>query len=813
LITDPSITKRKRFWDLLGNFLGKRTTKPAPAQVADVVKPATTAPYTRATLNLSKNAGTQAQQDAAFYELENRYFRPRTQIEGIKKEKPFKPSTRQTIAEWLRSFTNADGVYPRSGSPSPPVYNYPQSTQVASKIFTPKSIWNLLTRKQKPDILDTAGLQYPDDLKQIEDILLRTSRQPPPNLSNSPTESVPGTPQLPPDVRPPRTLAEQQDAILSMPPNAQRRLAQLDKDQQTYRQMRQVTNKKNAKRSAAVSELKAAIRSDSRLDKTSPDYNPETSPKLKEAYNQQLLRLEEGITTRKLNAEVQRGERFRGAGFNKTLRNLGSSVLKLDKDTDLKGIGAETAALIQKTEKEWQSLDFAGRDKLMKTYKVSSAREAKKYFMEDTLNMQGKRLEELSNLPDATELDKKTFTDYQRFSNAWGAKYGYNTGPDTSQIFGDAFNKVRAQDGTPEPPRLTGAPEPAIDYNALGTIGYESVSTNSAIDTLRRRLNLDQDAKPLDVLASAGASSDPKDQELATYIRKSMIKFDEQLTDVDLPQPKQKLLLNHYASKFNVKLPTIWKAVKNQLPNADGTRKSFPDAAIEAITEAATTLGREDEIGPLTMWGALNRDEQIELWHKLNSADAGKGSSAVKLQRVTPGSEKLIGRAEFPVLNETSASAKEMRLQNSSTPTLATNEGDTINRRKQHIGLGDVWIKTVTDKNNNITSNAVSKIMNALKNAKIFDKGKLDIVEQQLLKAEKPEELNDILSSLFGKTGGKEFDKTGYRVISDRTAVGKEFFTRQMFAAAPFAATPLLPSNSSREKESRPNAPRLTFAP
>jgi hypothetical protein len=112
--------------------------------------------------------------------------------------------------------------------------------------------------------------------------------------------------------------------------------------------------------------------------------------------------------------------------------------------------------------------------------------------------------------------------------------------------------------------------------------------------------------------------------------------------------------------------------------------------------------------------------------------------------------------------------------------------------------------------------------MNALKNAKIFDegklvkifdKGKLDMVEQQLLKAKKPEELNDILSSLVGKTGGKEFDKAGYRVISPKTAVGREFFTKQMFAAAPFAATPLLPSNSSRDKESRPNAPRLTFAP
>ena len=831
LITDPSITKQKSFWDLLGNFLGKRP--PAPAQVADVVKPATTAPYTRATLNLSKKAGTEAEQDAAFYELENRYFRPRPQIEGIKGEKPFptgRPFSKQNIAEGLNSFVNyfrfADDLgVSRSNTPSLPVYNSPQSTQVASRRFTPRSIWNLFTRKQKTDILNTAEVPYPDVLKQIEDIAGRTSRQPPPNLSNSPTESVPGTPQLPPDVRRPRTLQEQKDSILSLPTNARARLAKLDTDQQTYKQMRQITNEKNARWSAAVSKLKAEIRSDSRLDKTSPDYNPETSPKLKEAYNQRLLRLEEGLTTRKLNAELERGDSFRRGGFKKTLRALGNSVLKLDKDMDLEGIGAETAALIQKTEKEWQRLDFAGRAKLMEKYNVLSAREAKKSFMEDTINMEGNRLKELSDLPDATELDKKAFTDYQLFNQAWREKYGYDTGPKTSQIFGDAttdnFNKVRTQAGPPEPPRITEAPEPAIDYNAApGTIGYESVSTKAALDTLRRRLNLAQDATPLDILDYAGSSSDPKNHALEKYIRDSMIKFDEQLTDVDLPQPKQKLLLNHYASKFNVNLTKIQKALKNQPLNAE--RKSFPDAVIEAITEAATKQGREDEIGPLTMWGALNRDQQIELWHKLNSADAGKGSSAVKLQRVTPGSETLIGRAEFPVLNETSASAKEMRLKQSPTPTLTTAEGDTINRQKQHIRLGNVWIKTVTDKNNNITTDAVSKIMNALKNAKIFDegklvkifdKGKLDMVEQQLLKAKKPEELNDILSSLVGKTGGKEFDKAGYRVISPKTAVGREFFTKQMFAAAPFAATPLLPSNSSRDKESRPNAPRLTFAP
>ena len=831
LITDPSITKQKSFWALLDNFLGKRP--PAPAQVADVVKPATTAPYTRATLNLSKKAGTEAEQDAAFYELENRYFRPRPQIEGIKGEKPFptgRPFSKQNIAEGLNSFVNyfrfADDLgVSRSNTPSLPVYNFPQSTQVASRRFTPRSIWNLFTRKQKTDILNTAEVPYPDVLKQIEDIAGRTSRQPPPNLSNSPTESVPGTPQLPPDVRRPRTLQEQKDSILSLPTNARARLAKLDTDQQTYKQMRQITNEKNARWSAAVSKLKAEIRSDSRLDKTSPDYNPETSPKLKEAYNQRLLRLEEGLTTRKLNAELERGDSFRRGGFKKTLRALGNSVLKLDKDMDLEGIGAETAALIQKTEKEWQRLDFAGRAKLMEKYNVLSAREAKKSFMEDTINMEGNRLKELSDLPDATELDKKAFTDYQLFNQAWREKYGYDTGPKTSQIFGDAttdnFNKVRTQAGPPEPPRITEAPEPAIDYNAApGTIGYESVSTKAALDTLRRRLNLAQDATPLDILDYAGSSSEPKNHTLEKYIRDSMIKFDEQLTDVDLPQPKQKLLLNHYASKFNVNLTKIQKALKNQPLNAE--RKSFPDAVIEAITEAATKQGREDEIGPLTMWGALNRDQQIELWHKLNSADAGKGSSAVKLQRVTPGSETLIGRAEFPVLNETSASAKEMRLKQSPTPTLTTAEGDTINRQKQHIRLGNVWIKTVTDKNNNITTDAVSKIMNALKNAKIFDegklvkifdKGKLDMVEQQLLKAKKPEELNDILSSLVGKTGGKEFDKAGYRVISPKTAVGREFFTKQMFAAAPFAATPLLPSNSSRDKESRPNAPRLTFAP
>ena len=728
-------------------------------------------------------------------------FPSRPQIPGTA---PLRTSpAKQTIAERLGSFVNyfrfADDLgVSRSGKPSPPVYDSPQSTQVADRTFSPRSIWDRLTNKQRKDVLNTAESSYPDDLKQIEGILGRTSPQKPPNLLNSPDESVPSTPQPTPPDRLTRTVDEQQDALESMPANARGRLAAADTQRAKYRRLQQVRRDMITKRSEALSKLNATIRSDSRLDRKSPDYDEKLAAELTAKYNKKLLNLEQGTTTRRLKAEELKGEQFRNSGFNDTFRKVGGSILKLDTDMDLKGIGEESKALIQKTEKDWKSLNFADRANLMERYNVRSALEAKKFLMEDTINMESKRLEELSNLPDATEFDKTTFTNFQKFVNAWRIKYGYTVGPETSQIYGDAtrdkFNSVRTQAGAPAQPRITGAPERNIEYNAApGTMGYESVSTNAAIDTLRRRLNLPDGAKPGDVLASAGASSDPKNEQLANYIRDSMIPFDKKLTDVDLPQPKQKLLLNYYASKFNVNLSKIQKALKTLPQNAE--RKNFPDAAIEAITEAATKLGREDEIGPLAMWGALNRDEQIELWHKLNSADAGKGSSAMKVQNATKWSSKLVGRAEFPVLNETSASAKEMRLLKSPTPTLTPQEGDIINNRKQNIRIGDRWIKTVTDKNNNIPADAVSKIMDALENTKTFETPQLNIIANQLRSATTPEELNEILRSALGNTGGSGS------------------FISQMFAAAPFAATPLLQSNSSREKESRPNAPRLTFAP
>ena len=518
---------------------------------------------------------------------------------------------------------------------------------------------------------------------------------------------------------------------------------------------------------------------------------------------------------------------------------IGKTTRQLEKFTDASNFDEdETLTALQNTiDKEWAGMGMVERDELMTKHQVSDAWKAKKYEMAERLEQRVRQAQlksEKFNTPENAEI----LNNLRQIKEWWtnqkstgGVNINTPGSPPTRQLR-DTENFSLEQGQTAIP---------AIPYNnPKGAVGTVSASINSLFDVIRRRLKLPIDTDEKTIIAYGSASSDDSTNGLVQRLL-SLKDYDNKRIITDgstesYPQPRQWMGNERVelAKKLDGK-PAAGRETTDLLKEAtkknvsrtkaiSRLRKAFDlpiDADEETILKAASEAFATRKVGvrkpkwqsdlvsilkdqpeyidmsAFKNWDDLLVTEQQSKLAAITAKAAAKGRTGNYFERLTPTSKTFesIARARVPVESSGKPISRKQTLLSGQEASLTPFEADRISTHRQHISIGNEQIKIVSDNNQNFLKTAVPEIVNALKNTKTFETPQLNIIAKQLRSAKTPEEVNKILSSALGDDGNGGL------------------FTRQMFAAAPFAATPLLQSNSSREKESRPNAPRLTFAP